>query len=331
MNADAINKQCSSKNLLLEEYKFIANELTVSLKESITINMQIALEINYKNKIKVVEIADKETNHYEPLLPYVTECLKRTPLVEIEATLLSQGEISIPNVKIENKLIQHFENVYMILGSNLLQTVEKLNQAFNALTNDGFILSRERLSNCNSYSNMSILTIHSTSSERLVLIKKPECEVAYRTLQICNNFEWIEPLQKMLREDKKVILFSQVQHTGILGFTNCVRREGNNVRCVYVCDEDAPSFSMTKEFYREQLEKGHAVNVLKNGKWGTYRCLPINKQYNIPSQHSIFGSVRKENLQSFSWFTGPVITEVMLNDEKSLVYVSYDINFQKSN
>lgn len=322
--------QYHSKNLLLEEYKFVPNDISVSLKDSITINMQIALEINYRKKIKIIEIADTPANHYKPLLSYVTDSLSRTPAVEMESILLTQGEVSIPNVMVENKDIQNFENVYMILGNNLLQTLEILNQAFNVLLEDGFIISRESLSNCISYSNVNFLTIHSTPSERLVLIKKPKYDGAYKTLQICNDFHWIRPLQEMLQMNHKVIIYSHLQRSGILGFTNCIRREGNTVRCFYICEEDAPRFDMQEQFYREQLEKGHAVNVFKNGIWGTYRCLPIDKTYIIKSKHNVYGSVRREGFQSFRWFVGPLITESMLNDDQSLVYVSFNVEL-KSN
>lgn len=313
----------------MEEYKFVANKAWVSLKESITINIQIALEINYRNKIRVVEIADRVADYYEPLLNYVIECLNRSPLVEIKATLLTEDEILIPNVKVQNNDIKQFEDVYLVIGSNILQSFKLLNKAFDVLIEDGFILSRECLSSCSSYSNVNILTIHSTSSERLVLISKPKYGIVYRTLQICNDFKWIGPLHEMLKTDNEVIIYSHVQHTGILGFTNCIRREGNNVRCVYISDENAPDFDISKRFYREQLEKGHAVNVFKNNRWGTYRCLPVNEPHTIQREHYLFDSVRREGLQSFTWSTGPLTTEVELNANKSLVYVSLVVQLAK--
>lgn len=330
MNADAIHKQHFSKNLLLEEYKFVANELSVSLKQSITINVQIALEINYRNKIRVLEMANRSGDNCEPLLPYLTECLNRSPLVEMEAILLTKDIVSIPNVKVQSNDVEHFENVYMIIGSHFLQQSETLRQALDVLIEGGFILTRERSSSCNNYSDMNILTIHSTPFERLVLIAKPKCTFVYKTLRVCNNFEWIKPLQEMLKMDEEVIIYSQVQHTGILGFTNCIRREGNTVRCVYICDEDAPAFDITKSFYQEQLKKGHAINVLKNGVWGTYRCLPINRPHTTQSEHYIFGTVRREGLQSHEWYAGPLTAKVTSNADDSLVYVSSGVKIRSS-
>ncbi|XP_072160817.1 fatty acid synthase-like [Bemisia tabaci] len=49
------------------------------------------------------------------------------------------------------------------------------------------------------------------------------------------------------------------------------------IRCFFLLDDDASPFSLDKKFYREQFEKNVVVNVLKNGKWGSFRGTPLRR------------------------------------------------------
>nr|XP_018896772.1 PREDICTED: uncharacterized protein LOC109030329 [Bemisia tabaci] len=48
-------------------------------------------------------------------------------------------------------------------------------------------------------------------------------------------------------------------------------------RCFFLLDDDVSPFSLDNKFYREQLEKNVVVNVLKNGKWGSFRGTPLHR------------------------------------------------------
>lgn len=321
MYADVIHKKSFLKEPLLEEYKFVANEVSVSLEKSININMQIALENSPKIRIHVVEIADT-AKYYKPVLHHVIDSFKRVPLVEIEATLLTDEDISIPNVTVKNLDVKDIKNAYMIIGSNLLQSSKMLHSAFDVLIEDGFVLSRECPSNNHNYSQVNVLTVHSTQFERIVLLSKQKGISDCKILHITDNFEWIESLQGILKAEKEVIIYSQKAPSGILGFTNCIRREGHNVRCVYICDQNAPTFDSSNSLYQKQLKTGHAINVFKNGTWGTYRHFPPRLQKTIKSEHCVFRSGRRKSHLNLAWTAGPLNQGINQNMEQNLVYVS---------
>ncbi|CAH0395941.1 unnamed protein product [Bemisia tabaci] len=50
-----------------------------------------------------------------------------------------------------------------------------------------------------------------------------------------------------------------------------------NFKFFFLLDNNAPPFSLDESIYREQLERDVLMNVLKNGKWGSYHGVPISK------------------------------------------------------
>lgn len=318
LNAKSISRICP-RTFLLEEHKFIPNVATLSLKESISVNIQIALESNYKNKIKIVEVSDAPST--ELLLPYVIESLKNYPLVEVEAVLLTKNVISLPNVQVVNSQLKNYKDVYMVIGREVLQMPE-------ALQENCFLLSREPLFGCGDHHSLNILTTHCTPLERLVLASNLKCAPLYKTLQITNTFEWLKPLQELLMTDDQIIIYSHDDATtGILGLINCLRREETKVRCVLICDQNAPPFTPSEDFYRIQLMKGHAINILKDGKWGTYRLFSKEAK-DVSSEHCYAVCQIKGNLDSIKWVEGPLHAKVTLKHHQELVYVSWAINSQ---
>lgn len=323
ISANEISKKSFQNNVLLEEHRFVPNELTtISLQESARINTQIALEINSKVKIKIVELVNGQSKRFEILMPHILESLKDQNMVEAEAVVLTKDrEISFPNIKFEKSTLEKHDGVFMVIGWRLLESPEKLERAFESLIEDGFILSRESLSSPCNDSLVNILTVHCTPQERLILIAKRKHRPLYKTLKITNDFEWIQSLLELIAEDDEIILYSQFQNTGILGFTNCLRREGKKVRGVLISDSKAPAFDPSNKFYQKQLETGHALNVYKDGMWGTYRYFRIEAPKDITSPHCYSQISEKGNLESFKWIQGHLNETTSLQSHQELVYV----------
>lgn len=71
-------------------------------------------------------------------------------------------------------------------------------------------------------------------------------------------------------------------------------------------DIKAPNFSMDLDLYKDQLLKDLAVNVLKDGLWGSYRHFPIQVFSNEPVEHAFVNTTVRGDLSSLSWLQGPV-------------------------
>lgn len=71
-------------------------------------------------------------------------------------------------------------------------------------------------------------------------------------------------------------------------------------------DNSVPEFQLENPFYKDQLAKDLAVNVVKNGKWGTYRHLKIEEITKKLSTHVFANFQTRGDLSSLSWIQGPI-------------------------
>lgn len=71
-------------------------------------------------------------------------------------------------------------------------------------------------------------------------------------------------------------------------------------------DNDAPNFSLQHPMYEAQFAKDLALNVYKNGKWGSYRHLLLEKVSDVDVPHAYVSSVSCGDLTSFKWVEGPL-------------------------
>ncbi|XP_072140156.1 fatty acid synthase-like [Dermacentor andersoni] len=98
------------------------------------------------------------------------------------------------------------------------------------------------------------------------------------------HFSWVEPLkEKAVEHDSKPtgeniwLLAEDTGKSGIVGLTNCLRREtsGHHIRCVFDANvEDSnrvADFSPTNPAYKDIIEKDLVMNVYRDGQWGSYR------------------------------------------------------------
>lgn len=203
-----------------------------------------------------------------------------------------------------------------------------MNDALNCLSENGFVISREPLDfdvNKSRSTDLEICTVHSVSCEKLVLLRKRKYrseENFINMSQSAETFEWLRPLQNAVASGVPVTLYSEKQPlSGVLGFFNCLRKEpgGENIKCVFVQDTNAPTFNPNDEFYKNVLDKGLAVNVYKNGKWGTYRHLKLEVPYCKAMAHCFTGIKVRGDLSSFLWVEGK---DTSVSDPtKKLVYV----------
>lgn len=208
-----------------------------------------------------------------------------------------------------------------------------MNESFGTLKENGFILSREnldfRIENNEVLGLVHIITTHTTDKETLVLMrrKKEEHKASSVIVGITEdwvNFSWLPLLQNAMRSGDHVIIYSQKKPlSGIVGLFNCIQKEpgGDNVRCVFVVDDDAPAFNPNLAIYKNQLDKNMAMNVYKDGKWGTYRHLLLNNE-NLQKGHCFVNITVRGDLSSLRWIEGPLSTKAALEPGKTIVNVS---------
>lgn len=69
-------------------------------------------------------------------------------------------------------------------------------------------------------------------------------------------------------------------------------------------DDTAPTFSIHHPLYKTQLAKDLAVNVYKNGTWGSYRHLLLENIGTIKTHHAYVNTLVRGDLSSLRWIEG---------------------------
>lgn len=85
--------------------------------------------------------------------------------------------------------------------------------------------------------------------------------------------------------------------------------------------DSSPEFDIFHPFYKEQLSKNLAVNILKNGQWGTYRHLLLENNGDNLLEHCYMNSVVPGDLSSLRWLEGPLSWNDKLQPGRVLVSV----------
>lgn len=71
-------------------------------------------------------------------------------------------------------------------------------------------------------------------------------------------------------------------------------------------DETAPPFSLQDPFYRAQFGKNLTKNILKDGQWGSYHHMPLEKIEHVPTTHAYVEPLVQGDLSTLKWIEGPI-------------------------
>ena len=157
-------------------------------------------------------------------------------------------------------------------------------------------------------------------SSKALLFRKTSCTIAVpprkdQIFEMTTSYDnWFTKLQEKLKfmneneiKDENIWLIANDSPiNGIIGLINCLRLEpgGEAIRCIFDCDR-AIQFPVdfSKKPFCDILSNDLAVNVLKNGKIGTFRHLALPKDYDKIETKEYFLNVgQTRDLSSLQWF-----------------------------
>nr|CAI5822870.1 unnamed protein product [Callosobruchus analis] len=84
--------------------------------------------------------------------------------------------------------------------------------------------------------------------------------------------------------------------------------------------DESDTFDISDPDLQEQLKKKMAINVKKDGKWGTYRHMLIQRETYTKVEHCVANTMVKGDLTSLRWTEGPLTSNSTLPLEKDLIY-----------
>ncbi|VVC40005.1 Hypothetical protein CINCED_3A009213 [Cinara cedri] len=340
LHVNAIPKRKPLDNPVVEKYMFIPYTIDMgyTLEDIVRICLHIAIENNMAIKIKTLEILNQTIKPDERIIsPMILDIITDLPLVQAEVCILSNKnhpqlkEVS-NNITVKNGKLPTDQSVLFIVGSKLLEDAEVLENVFDSLKPEGFLLTREQLNFEPSLNLVEVCFDVLFKEERLMLVRKPikQNEVPIVIKISSKEFSWLPVLQKTLSDDasikQKVILVAEKDPTnGIMGLFNCVRKEtgGDRTRCVFIMDECAPPFSLEDPLYKNQLKKDLALNVYKNNVWGSYKHLLLEPLSLVEAHHCTVNFSNLGEFSSLKWFSGHIVPYTDQPDKSKIVHIYY--------
>lgn len=318
LQASPIQRRKATSFPVLESYKFIPNNPSPILSnvDAARVITQLVLENNFGYTVKAVETFDPKRSMF---LPFIRDALLDLPLITPNLTYLTSKVVTQEEqIAIENTKLSTHKCLILILSEEGSE-MNSGEDVTNSLTDGGFLVVRSDL-NSNlaekTYSNNLLYTSTVlTNNEKFVVFHyvKQQNTKPLSSIQISNkdsNFEWIEETKSVMKNGPLVLVAENEPDSGIIGLVNCLRMEpdGSFIRCVFIDDATAPKFRLSDPFYKNQLKLDLAINVYRNGKWGTYRHLQISETHNEnPVQsHCYVNSLVKSDLSSLKWLEGPL-------------------------
>lgn len=329
------------RKALLETHQFIPffTDAKFTLKNASKIIVQTVLDDVLQPKFTAIEIDSDGLEEKEPLSAFLSLSLRETPLVISDVKFVTSREnFQLENVVIIAEEISSFSGYDMIIKSNCIGDKEFMANAPNIITENKYILSRESKEYSETTStNLQLITIIQTvGGEFLHLLKLKNNLKTFEPenfIEITSNVQdWLDPLKASFKTGSTLIYSHNTEKpSGILGFINCIRREFpiDKLKCFFINDSDAPQFDINHSFYKKQLDLNHAVNIFKDGKWGSYRYLDMVPELNLPNsqgEHFFANCLVKGDLSSLTWLNGPLDVNDQNIDIITIQYAS--LNFK---
>ncbi|KAK9497321.1 hypothetical protein O3M35_004661 [Rhynocoris fuscipes] len=344
IQANSISRKKRLSEAVLEKNIFVPyheTEEVYTIDQIVRIMTQIVLENEETISTKVVEYS---AHPIQILAPIVAQVLSDLPLIQPDITVLSTGtnpqlDDLPPEIAVEDKKISSSKAVLIAVASDLTQEekTEILQNCLSILKDGGFIITNEALGTTFDMEGLITVASYPCNQRSIILLRKaPLIDITQSEILKfdSDNFAWVANLQKLIssKDTKRVIIYSEKQkYNGLLGFMNCLRKEGDGkkARGVLIMDENLPEFSIDNDIFTDMLKKDLAVNVYKNGAWGTYRHLKIDPHKLVKAKYAYVNVGTRGDLSSLAWYQGNLSTRIRGYKGSQLVNVQYcALNFR---
>lgn len=321
LTANSVGRRPPPGVPVLESYEFVPHLPTplMTNEDMARFCVQLALENHPVPKIAAIEVDSCDGK--EPILEFIGNAVGDLPLVTSDLTYITQRELELPSsIKLVNADISSCGNdISFIIKSNCFENVNFLESITAQFNETGYVISRETKSQNKSqfeklplgYQVVAVIPIQNEIIALLQYSKTKQTD-NIKVVKISmsdNEFTWLKELQENLKTDNKVVAYAQNEElSGIIGLVNCIRKEPNglNLKCFFIDDPNAPSFSLENLFYKNVYNQGLAINVLRDSKWGSYKHLLLNFEHEPEkySTHVAANTLQRGDLSAIKWLQG---------------------------
>ncbi|XP_055614202.1 fatty acid synthase-like, partial [Uranotaenia lowii] len=339
LQASTISRRAPLGHPVLESYAFVPYNCKslLPVPEIIRYSVQIMLE---NTPTTILNVCEYQPFFSPPIVQLFEQAISELPLVQGNLVLLSSDKHVLPaSVRIAQETLSSQENAFCIIYYEDAYNDSFYCEAADALADEGYLIVRKssdlQLDSFVVPKAYIIISIFRSTVESFILLKKfyPKDTSQMRIVEIASSDQehtWLNKL-KQTSSNESVIVYSQNEpHTGILGLVNCLRKEPatQNVKCFIIDDPKGPIFSQKTPFYQRQIQQDMAVNIYRNGQWGSYRHRLLTQDRTpLPISNHCFANCTKQgDLSSFTWFEGPLSVEQRCEGLVDVVFSS--LNFK---
>ncbi|NXE39642.1 FAS synthase, partial [Ptilorrhoa leucosticta] len=153
------------------------------------------------------------------------------------------------------------------------------------------------------------------------------------------NYKWVESLKEVLADPSEQPVWltaTSCANSGILGMVNCLRleAEGHRIRCVFISNLNpssaVPPTSLSSLEMQKIVPKDLVMNVYRDGKWGSFRHLPLQQaQPQELTEYAYVNVLTRGDLSSLRWIVSPLRHFHTTNPNVLLCKVYYaSLNFR---
>ncbi|XP_050421854.1 fatty acid synthase-like [Adelges cooleyi] len=296
----------------LESYAFVPFVSEEAISEPLNLIVQIVLD----NANGPLAVAEAVTVQHELLILQVLNLIGSRSSAPVSYSVYAKDTSSYkPNESVsyvEKDVTSSAVNepANFVLAYGAIGNQNAFNNILAGVKDGGFLLTVEHgFDSKFRQIGLDVVAQYSDGHNTFVLLKKNSASSNPIVLPIGSSFSWVESLKLNLKNpsssNKDVLLVSQNLDFGAIELAKSLRQEPNGqyVRCVSIKDNKAPAFSLSAPLYQEQIKKGLAINVFKNGTWGTLVFVPF-KPTKVQVEHAFINTSKVGDISSLQYIEG---------------------------
>ena len=323
----------SENNATKKEYKVteinLIGDVLANEVESYLVNSQLMpTDVNYKLIVKSVE------NVSETIRSKAMEWEgKDMPDLPMSDLIIYRDSTELWNINTE-ELVRKFneaivENGFIVIVGRyrLTEPENAINSVVNGkkiITNSDYEQRMQTLSKIISESGFRMISRKSDSISTMAMMfrKVVENEIITGNNEVIEvkserDEKWFEAIRQCIQNTKDALdagekpkniwlIANDTNINGIVGLVNCLRLEpgGQCFRCLFDMDSNLKlPIDWTSKPFSDILTNDLVINVIKDGKLGTYRHMKLPKNYDktLSNQYFLNQGANKD-LSSLTWY-----------------------------
>lgn len=180
----------------------------------------------------------------------------------------------------------------------------------------GLFFTQQEMKSAIADAGFEMICMTSGPISDIYLLRKMKKPLKFKKLLIDSLLpNWFEDLKASCESvtnndvDRLWLVSLSCSMNGILGLVNCLRKEdcGHKIRCIFNASLSGKNLELEEDFLKSLQAKDLVMNVFRDGKWGSFRHIPLeNITKSLESSHAYINVLTRGDLSSLHWIESPL-------------------------